>query len=351
MDILVNTVGVGVLHKHHQRPISPFGSFLNCTPRRISVTCASTAVTKTTTAAPHPPTLKHKRPQNVEGDLYVNHTCIDCDVCRWMAPETFSRVDGQSAVYKQPDSAEERTAALQALLSCPVGSIRTEKPPSDILQVHSTMPLSIDEKCLPGVYHCGYHSKKSYGAASYLIKHPKGNILVDSPSFKEKLASKIDELGGARYMFLSHRDDVADHDKWAKRLSCDRILHINEVQSHTADVEIKLEGQGPWSLNPDVDLIFTPGHTEGSVSLSYKPLKALFTGDHLAASHNGELTYFEKYNWYSVEKQVQNIHPFLQMDFLWILPGHGRRIKFENINEKNAAIEKLLSGVGLLQLV
>lgn len=349
MDILVNTSGV--LHKHHQLPISPFGSFFNCTPRRVSVTCASTVLKKTTTAAPHPPTLKHKRRQNVEGDLYVNHTCIDCDVCRWMAPETFSRVDGQSAVYKQPDSAEERTAALQALLSCPVGSIRTEKPPSDILQVHSTMPLSIDEKCLPGVYHCGYHSKKSYGAASYLIKHPKGNILVDSPSFKEKLASKIDELGGARYMFLSHRDNVADHDKWAKRLSCDRILHINEVQPHTADVEIKLEGQGPWSLNPDVDLIFTPGHTEGSVSLSYKPLKALFTGDHLAASHNGELTYFEKYNWYSVEKQVQNIRPFLQMDFLWILPGHGRRIKFENINEKNAAIEKLLSGVGLLQLV
>ena len=29
--------------------------------------------------------------------------------------------------------------------------------------------------------------------------------------------------------------------------------------------------------------------------------------------------------------------------------GHGRRIKFENIDEKNAAIEKLLSGVGVLQ--
>lgn len=30
-----------------------------------------------------------------------------------------------------------------------------------------------------GVYHCGYHSEKAYGATSYHIVHPKGNILVD----------------------------------------------------------------------------------------------------------------------------------------------------------------------------
>ena len=42
------------------------------------------------------------------------------------------------------------------------------------------------------------------------------------------------------------------------------------------------------------------------LSLFYKPLNALFTGDHLAASHNGELNYFEKYNWYS-----GRIHIFL----------------------------------------
>lgn len=293
-----------------------------------------------TNAPPHSPL--NRRPQNVDGEFYVNHECIDCDVCRWMAPEIFQRSDGQSVVYKQPTSAKERTAALQALLSCPVASIRTEKPPSDILDVHLTLPLPIDEKSLPGVYHCGYHSRKSFGATSYLIKHPEGNILVDSPSYKGKLVHQIEALGGARYIFLTHRDDVADHDKWARRLSCERILHAYEVESHTADVERKIEGQGPWSLGPDIDLIFTPGHTEGCVSLFYKPLKALFTGDHLAASANGELVFSEIYNFYSVEKQLENIQSLLRLDFLWILPGHGRRIEFKSINEKNAAIEKLL---------
>jgi hypothetical protein len=34
---------------------------------------------------------------------------------------------------------------LQALLSCPTASIHTEKPTKDILQVHNTFPLAIDD--------------------------------------------------------------------------------------------------------------------------------------------------------------------------------------------------------------
>ena len=47
-------------------------------------------------------TLNQRRSQNVTGDIYVDSTCIDCDTCRWMAPEIFQRIDGQSAVYHQP---------------------------------------------------------------------------------------------------------------------------------------------------------------------------------------------------------------------------------------------------------
>jgi hypothetical protein len=67
----------------------------------------------------------------------------------------------------------------QALLSCPTASIHTEKPAKDILQVQNMFPLPIDTHLLPGVYHCGYHSEDSFGATSYLITHPDGNILVD----------------------------------------------------------------------------------------------------------------------------------------------------------------------------
>lgn len=42
-----------------------------------------------------------------------------------------------------------------------------------------------------------------------------------------------------------------------------------QVQPQTEDVEIKLEGEGPWTfLGSDIDLVFTPGHTR-YVNLHY----------------------------------------------------------------------------------
>ena len=41
------------------------------------------------------------------------------------------------------------------------------------------------------MYHCGYHSEASYGAASYLITREGGNVLMDSPRFDPKLLRRI----------------------------------------------------------------------------------------------------------------------------------------------------------------
>ncbi|MCO5564641.1 hypothetical protein L7F22_018307 [Adiantum nelumboides] len=287
-----------------------------------------------------------RRPQNVTGEFYVDHTCIDCDVCRWMAPNSFTRVEGQSAVYNQPSTSTRRVAALQALLSCPTASIHTETPPKDISQVHSTFPIPIHEDSLPGVYHCGYHSKKSYAATTYFIKRAGGNILVDSPRYTERLAQNLEKLGGVDYMFLTHKDDVADHDRWQKRFNCPRILHEQEVTSDTASVEIKLKGEGSWNfLGPDIDLLFFPGHTEASVCLHLKPLKVLFSGDSMANNSQGYLHVDPNFNWFSVDIQMESIKTLLPLDFLWVLPGHGRRAKYNNVEEKNKAINSLLNRV------
>ncbi|KAF7145323.1 hypothetical protein RHSIM_Rhsim04G0167600 [Rhododendron simsii] len=312
-----------------------------------------------TTSSPVPASRRQRRPQNVDGDFFVDHTCIDCDTCRWMAPQIFTRVGDMSAVFKQPSSKEERLKALQALLSCPTSSIRTEKPDQDILEAQKTFPIQINEQRIPGVYHCGCHSDKSYGAASYLIIRPEGNILVDSPRYTERLASNVERMGGVRYMFLTHKDDVADHEKWSKRFRCDRILHSKDVQSiyafmalsvsslaisvefSTADVEIKLEGNGPWNLGHDIELVYTPGHSEGSVCLFNKPLKTLFTGDHLSMNETG-LSIFERYNWFSVPMQLKSVRLLLELDFEWILPGHGRRAEFRDYEDKNSVLEAFL---------
>jgi len=40
--------------------------------------------------------------ENIPGDFFVDSTCIDCDACRQIAPETFSDAGDASIVYRQP---------------------------------------------------------------------------------------------------------------------------------------------------------------------------------------------------------------------------------------------------------
>jgi glyoxylase-like metal-dependent hydrolase (beta-lactamase superfamily II)/ferredoxin len=265
--------------------------------------------------------LNQRRPENVAGDFYVDTSCIDCDTCRWMAPTFFDRVAGQSAVIAQPQTLVERQQALEALLSCPTASIGTIERPAEIQAVQQHFPLPI----APRIYHCGYHSERSYGAASYFIQHPDGNILVDSPRFAAPLVKQLEAMGGVKYLYLTHRDDVADHERFHERFGCDRLLHTADITSATSDVEYPLTGNEPIHLLPTVDIIPVPGHTPGHTALLYHN-EFLFTGDHLAWSDRlQKLTAFRRYCWYSWPTQIESMERLLQYDFSWVLPGHGRR--------------------------
>jgi len=116
------------------------------------------------------------------------------------------------------------------------------------------------------------------------------------------------------------------------------VFSYFQIEFSTADVEIKLEGNGPWNLGRDIELVYTPGHSEGSVCLFYKPLKTLFTGDHLFMNET-RLSIGERYNWFSVPMQLKSVRFLLELDFEWILPGHGRRAEFRDYKEKNSVLE------------
>ncbi|WP_017300572.1 MBL fold metallo-hydrolase [Nodosilinea nodulosa] len=265
--------------------------------------------------------LTARRSQNVDGDIYVDSSCIDCDTCRWMAPDIFTRDGDQSAVFHQPKTEAERLAALQAVLACPTASIGTVEPPKDMKAAQASFPIPITEN----VYHCGYHSEKSYGAASYFIQRPEGNLLVDSPRFAAPLVKQLEALGGVRYMYLTHRDDVADHQQFRDHFGCERILHTDDVTTDTASVEIQLQGTDPIAFAPDLTIIPVPGHSKGHTVLLYDN-RVLFTGDHLAWSVRLHQLYaFRRYCWYSWPEQVKSMEKLAGYDFEWVLPGHGRR--------------------------
>jgi ferredoxin len=281
--------------------------------------------------------LEKRRPQNVEGNFYVDQTCIDCDTCRGLVPSVFNRTDSQSAVYHQPSSEIEEKRALQALLACPTASIGTVNKPRNIKDIQQSFPLLIANN----VYFCGYHSDKSFGAASYFIHRPEGNILIDSPRFAPPLVKQIEHMGGIRYLYLTHRDDVADHEKFATHFHCDRILHVDDKTEKTSTVEIFISGQFNYVLADDLLIIPVPGHTKGHTVILYQE-KFLFTGDHLAFSpYVNHLYAFRHHCWYSWSEQIESMKKLADYSFEWVLPGHGRRYH-SNKNTMKEQIQKCI---------
>lgn len=259
---------------------------------------------------------------NAPGALFVDHTCIDCDTCRQIAPAVFARSAGdeRSFVARQPDHPTAQLSAGKALVACPTSSIGSEEK-LDLTAAVRAFP----EHIANGVHYCGYASPDSFGASSYLIVRPAGNVLVDSPRAATPLLSRIAELGGVRTMFLTHRDDVADHARMHARFACERVIHEADVTRDTAEVERKLAGSEPVALDEELLAIPVPGHTRGSMVLLYRE-RFLFTGDHLWGSEDEPaLEASRSVAWYSWAEQKRSLEKLLSYRFEWVLPGHGRR--------------------------
>src|SRR5580700_6965044 len=197
---------------------------------------------------------KKQVPENVPGDFFVDSTCIDCDACRQIAPAVFSEAAATSFVRSQPTSDADRRRALQALLACPTGSIGN-RGDDDVKPVMADFPLVVEEP----VYYSGYNSPKSYGGNSYFIRHPDGNWLIDSPKFVSPLVRRLEALGVIAHIFLTHRDDVADAERFAEHFGSRRVIHRDELSSQPG-AETVLDGEGPWKLAPGFLAIPTPGH-------------------------------------------------------------------------------------------
>jgi glyoxylase-like metal-dependent hydrolase (beta-lactamase superfamily II)/ferredoxin len=278
---------------------------------------------------------------NVPGRFFVDDSCIDCDACRQLAPSVFARSDrqGQSFVAAQPDEPGTVARALMALVACPTASIGAT-PKLDLAAAVAAFPERVDGN----VYYLGFHSPDSYGAASYLIVRSEGNVVVDSPRAARPLLARLALLGGVRTMFLSHRDDVADHAVFARRFGCERVLHAADGGRALA-VERCLDGDAPIALAADLVAIPVPGHTRGSMALLHRDV--LFTGDHLWWDNElGRLDAGRDVCWYSWPEQLRSLSRLRDYDFRWVLPGHGRRFAASSTTAMRRELERMLAALG-----
>lgn len=265
-----------------------------------------------------------KLKENVEGNFFVDSTCIDCGACRRFAPSAFGETGDYSFVYRQPQTDPEEREAQRALLACPTASIGTHHK-TDLNPAKQSFPLEL----VPGVYINGFNARDSFGADSYFIKHPQGNWLVDSPRFTKHLVNAFEDMGGIEYIFLTHQDDVADASDYARHFQSKRIIHRLDAGA-AKDAEIIIDNEDSTQIGLG-DIIFTPGHTRGHQVLLWED-KFLFTGDHF--SWLPKLNHFGSFRgacWFSWDVQIESVKKLKNYKNVeWVFPGHGHRGKVEN---------------------
>lgn len=259
---------------------------------------------------------RSRHPRDKGGAWLIDTHCMDCDVARQLAPGLIA-ADGAGLSYftREPRTPEERLMAWRALLACPTASIAApegEKPPAD------AFPFEV----APGAFLLGYNSKHSFGANSYFVPRPEGNLMIDAPRWAPALVAALERMGGVKRILLTHQDDVADYSRYKRRFRSEAWIHEEEVDAAPdADVTFRDERE----VQRGVRAIPVPGHTQGSVAYLVDD-KLLFTGDTLEWSpETNDLDAWEAYTWYSWDHLRASLQGLAQRRFEWVLPGHGGR--------------------------
>lgn len=254
---------------------------------------------------------------NIEGEFFVDNRCIGCMSCESFASDTFVLKVGKAYVYSQPTQEGFKDAAI-AFLSCPVDAIGVKTSKKEIREVKKLLPIEIFEN----IYYCSYNSQEAFGANSYLIKRERGNILIDCPKFTKTLLEKIELLGGIKYIYLTHKDDIGEYLKFKEYFNAQVIFHEGDFCSRIRSADITLRGEEDYILDDEVKILSIPGHTKGHTALLYKT--SLFTGDHLAYKQKKDC--FEMYKnfcWYDWKTQVNSSKKLLNYEITNIFAGHG----------------------------
>ena len=117
---------------------------------------------------------------------------------------------------------------------------------------------------------------------AYFLARPEGNVLFYNTGEGRDL-EEIAELGGIRYQLLSHRDESGPslnrvRERFGSTLCCSTL----EAAAVGNDAQVdRTFDPGDRSLG-DIEIIHTPGHTDGSVCFSYHSPHGksyLFAGD------------------------------------------------------------------------
>lgn len=263
--------------------------------------------------------IQDRHPAGAPGPWFVDDRCIDCDAARHVAPGLVERnpVDGVSYFVRQPETPQEVEMAWRAVQVCPtrsVGHVELRRPDRPVF------PHDLGD----GVHRLGHNARSSFGAHSYLVVRDGANVMVDAPRWTREVVEPVTELGGVDVVLLTHRDDVADADRYAEHFGAEVWIHADDRIAAPYATHL-LEGEDPVEVTAGVIGFPVPGHTRGSV-LWHVDGHLLFSGDSLAWDPRRQrLTAFRGACWYSWDAQIASLSRFAasELAFDRLFCGHG----------------------------
>ncbi|QMU62202.1 MAG: MBL fold metallo-hydrolase [Gammaproteobacteria bacterium] len=129
---------------------------------------------------------------------------------------------------------------------------------------------------------------------AYFLQREQGNVLFYNTGAAKDLA-QMDELGDISYQLLTHRDEVgASLAEIKKRFNSKLGTGKLEVPFAEKITSVDLAFNPTDTTLEDIQIIHTPGHTDGSVCFYYDSPHGksyLFTGDTLFKSNGNWATF------------------------------------------------------------
>ncbi|MEM8721672.1 MAG: MBL fold metallo-hydrolase [Cyanobacteria bacterium P01_G01_bin.39] len=177
---------------------------------------------------------------------------------------------------------------------------------------------------MPGIF-AFTPNRDTLGGTSYLIVDNIGNILLDCPAWDEVNQEFIQSQGGINYLVISHRGGIAKN-VWQMQQALNCQVIVQEQEAYLLPENEVTTFADNFSLSPELELIWTPGHSPGSSCLYWQQQGGvLFTGRHLLPKSKTEvlpLRTAKTFHWWRQLNSIARLRDRFSLDTLqYILPG------------------------------
>lgn len=171
------------------------------------------------------------------------------------------------------------------------------------------MPTASEHKAPRAVFETIFAfppNRDTLGGTAYLLLEETGNILIDCPAWDEANRGFLEDQGGIRWLFLTHRGGMGKVKEIQQAMQCAVLVQEQEAYL-LPDLEVTSFRQ-ELQLSPNSEVIWTCGHSPGSACLYHQGYGGvLFSGRHLLPSTEATLMPLRLSKTFHWRRQIQNV--------------------------------------------